>query len=32
VRGFEFNFTQSLSPAASRLLQPAVERVLEWLG
>lgn len=32
VRGFEFNFTQSLSPAASQLLQPAVERVLEWLG
>jgi len=24
VRGFEFDFTQSLSPAASRLLQPAV--------
>ncbi len=32
VRGFDFNFTQSLSAAAYQLLDAAVERVMEWLG
>jgi len=32
VRGYEFNFSQSLSPAASQLLEPAVKQVMEWLG
>ncbi len=31
VRGYDFNFSQSLSPAATQLLEPAVERVIEWL-
>jgi len=32
VRGFNFNFSQSLSPSAQLLLEPAVEQVLKWLG
>ncbi|MEW6502541.1 MAG: hypothetical protein AB1457_01100 [Chloroflexota bacterium] len=32
VRGYDFNFSQSLSPFASQILDPAVERVVEWLG
>ena len=32
VRGYNFNFNQTLSPSAQRLLEPAVKQVMEWLG
>lgn len=32
VRGFNFDFSQSLSFSAQLLLEPAVEQILKWLG
>lgn len=31
VRGYEFNFSQELSPATNRVASLAVEHILEWL-
>lgn len=32
VRGYEFGFSQSLSPRTQALVEPAVEKVLSWLN